>query len=57
MATRRPDIEGLTNGVSYALFVSQDVWAELQKKQYFQGLGDCAVMGRSAVAIYGYIGS
>ena len=57
MATRRPNIQGLTKGVSYALPVSHDVWAELPNEQDFQGLGDGAVKGRSAVAIYGYIGS
>ncbi|MGH8765341.1 MAG: CHASE2 domain-containing protein [Burkholderiales bacterium] len=50
-------VEGLTKGVGYTLVVSRDVWDELPNKQEFEELGDHKVKGRSAVALYGYIGS
>lgn len=57
MATRRPNIEGLTKRVGYALVVSHHVWAELSNRQVLEALGEHEVKGRSAVANYGYSGS
>jgi class 3 adenylate cyclase len=50
-------VEGLTKGVGFTLVVSRDVWDQLSDKQNFEELGAHKVKGRSAVALYGYIGS
>jgi hypothetical protein len=39
------------------LVVAHDAWVALSNKQDFKELGERAVAGRSAVAIYGSIGS
>jgi adenylate cyclase len=50
-------VEGLTKGAGYTLVVSSDVWEALSNQQEFEDIGKHKVKGRSAVALYGYVGS
>ena len=50
-------IEGLTKNLGYSLVVSRSVWEQLDDKQNYDALGENKVKGRSAVAVYGYVGS